>query len=63
MIVKRRGAGYVRGVRACVTWRHGGDGGHGDDGGDDDVATVTTKKSCFCIRNCQKRIDSKPILR
>lgn len=23
-------------VYVCVTWRHGGDGGHGDDDGDDD---------------------------
>ena len=37
MIVKRRGEGYVCGMCACVTWRHGGDGGHGDDGGDDDI--------------------------
>ena len=36
MIVKRRCAGYVRSICACVTRRHGDDGGHGDDGDDDD---------------------------
>lgn len=43
MIVKRRCAGYVRGICACVTWRHGGDDGHGDDDDDDDFAYEIAK--------------------
>lgn len=48
MIVKRRCAGYVRDVCACVAWRHGGDDdghgdGHGDDDDDDDFAYEIAK--------------------
>ena len=39
MIVKRRCAGYVRGICACVAWHHGGDDGGHDDGHDDDDFT------------------------